>query len=155
MWSQFEERSRAPGKRTVVRRILAAGLVSLGVSGCGFEPPNAVPFNPPAEYLAWFAATEKCSELQGDFAKIQWFEVPGRSFACPTGECVARWEPGPRIYLADFWIGHEMVARHEMLHSLIGESGHPNPPFGLGCPLTWDTWPTRHTGSSSPPIQID
>jgi hypothetical protein len=33
-----------------------------------------------------------------------------------------------------------MVVRHEMLHDLIGRSGHPNPPFGEGCPLTWATW---------------
>jgi hypothetical protein len=34
----------------------------------------------------------------------------------------------------------EMVVRHEMLHELIGKPGHPNPPFGQGCPLTWATW---------------
>jgi hypothetical protein len=33
-----------------------------------------------------------------------------------------------------------MVVRHEMLHELIGKPGHPNPPFGQGCPLTWATW---------------
>jgi hypothetical protein len=33
-----------------------------------------------------------------------------------------------------------MVVRHEMLHDMIGMPGHPAPPFGLGCPLTWDTW---------------
>jgi hypothetical protein len=34
----------------------------------------------------------------------------------------------------------EMVVRHEMLHDLIGRPGHPAPPFGVGCPLTWATW---------------
>jgi hypothetical protein len=28
-----------------------------------------------------------------------------------------------------------------MLHDLMRRSGHPSPPFGNGCPLTWDTWP--------------
>jgi hypothetical protein len=31
-----------------------------------------------------------------------------------------------------------------ILHDLLGHSGHPNPPFGEGCPLTWATW-TRDT----------
>ena len=139
-----------------MRQVLPAALIALGGTGCGFEPPNAVPFEPPPEYRVWFAATEACSDRRGDFAKIRWFQVPGRSFPCPTGECVARWEPGPRVYVADFWIGHEMVARHEMLHDLIGRSGHPNPPFGVGCPLTWDTWPSgRLAGPAAPPVQID
>lgn len=146
----------ALGKWTSVRRNLAATLLALGITGCGFEPPNAVPFEPPPEYRAWYAATEACSELRGDFTKIRWFQVPGRSFPCPTGECVARWEPGPRIYVADYWIGHEMVARHEMLHSLIGAPGHPDPPFGVGCPLTWNTWGSRNHGPVAElPVTID
>ena len=139
-----------------MRYVLVASLLALGGIGCGFEPPNAVSFQPPGEYRTWFAATEACSNRHADFAAIRWYEVPGRSFSCPTGECVARWEPGPRIYVADFWIGHEMVARHEMLHSLIGESGHPNPPFGVGCGLTWDTWPSRDDrGTNAAPVHID
>lgn len=35
---------------------------------------------------------------------------------------------------------NEMVVRHEMLHDLIGRPGHPDPPFGSPCPLTWATW---------------
>jgi hypothetical protein len=40
-----------------------------------------------------------------------------------------------------------MVVRHEMLHDLMRRSGHPSPPFGTGCPLTWDSW---HASQSSP-----
>ena len=105
----------------------------------------------PTFFSCVIKAAKACPARCGDFAKIRWFQVPGRSFPGPTGECVARWEPGPRVYVADFWIGHEMVARHEMLHDLIGRSGHPNPPFGAGCPLTWDTWPSgRLAGPAAP-----
>ncbi len=37
-----------------------------------------------------------------------------------------------------------MVVRHEMLHELLQRGGHPTPPFGSGCPLTWATWPGDH-----------
>jgi hypothetical protein len=33
-----------------------------------------------------------------------------------------------------------MVIRHEMLHSLIGQSGHPAEYFVERCGLTWETW---------------
>jgi hypothetical protein len=40
-----------------------------------------------------------------------------------------------------------MVIRHEMLHDLIGEPGHPDPPFGPeGCGLTWTSWSGRLLG---------
>jgi hypothetical protein len=43
-----------------------------------------------------------------------------------------------------------MVVRHEMLHDLMRRSGHPNPPFGSGCPLTWETWLTRPLMAPAP-----
>jgi hypothetical protein len=52
----------------------------------------------------------------------------------------------------------EMVVRHEMLHDLLSRPGHPDPPFGKGCPLTWNTWHGGAAGLSAarvPPKQID
>jgi hypothetical protein len=43
-----------------------------------------------------------------------------------------------------------MVVRHEMLHELMRRSGHPNPPFGHGCPLTWETWLTGPQSGTAP-----
>jgi hypothetical protein len=37
-----------------------------------------------------------------------------------------------------------------MLHDLMQRSGHPSPPFGNGCPLTWETWYTSQPSSRSP-----
>jgi hypothetical protein len=71
---------------------------------------------------------------------VHWFVVPGEDFECPAGRCTGHWEPPHTVYLAQGWAAHEMVVRHEMLHDLIGQAGHPNPPFGAGCPLTWSTW---------------
>jgi len=115
------------------------------VTGCAFEPDGAQPVDPPVAYREWWSRTEACSGLAGDVTRIDWSVVPGEDFECPTGRCVGRWERGHHIYLAEAWAANELVVRHEMLHDLMGHPGHPNPPFGSGCPLTWETWPgPRH-----------
>lgn len=123
-------------------RLQASSVLVLGVVGCGgFDPDAATSdFQPPAIYRQWWAATEDCAGLRGDLGRIRWTVVDAPSFACPSGRCVGRWEPPDRIYVASDFVDHEMVVRHEMLHALIGEPGHPDPPFRRGCALTWDSW---------------
>jgi hypothetical protein len=110
-------------------------------TGCAFEPNGAEPIDAPPAFREWWDKTEACSERRGDFDRIEWYVVPGNAFNCPTGQCVGRWESNHKIYLSSSWQHDEMVVRHEMLHELIGRAGHPDPPFGAECPLTWQTWP--------------
>jgi hypothetical protein len=72
--------------------------------------------------------------------RLPWETVPGTSFTCSGNQSVGHWQADHRIWIAESYLEDEMVVRHEMLHELIGHSGHPNPPFGKGCPLTWATW---------------
>lgn len=128
-----------------------------GLEGCSsFAPSDARPLDAPAGFAAWWQKTEDCSGRTGDLHRIRWFVVPGDGFACPGGECVGRWQDGHDIYISEAWLDNEMVVRHEMLHDLLGKPGHPNPPFGQGCPLTWATW---NGGSAlrqdGPAIRID
>jgi len=116
-----------------------AAVAVLSVSGCGFDPLGAEAWSAPPSYRVWWERTEACSERTGSFEAVQWLIVPGDGFDCPSGKCAGRWEPG-RIYIASAFVDDEMVVRHEMLHALLDRGGHPNPPFGVGCPLTWDTW---------------
>ncbi len=125
------------GKR--LGTISIAGLC-LGL-GCGFEPLGASTWAPPATYETWWQRTQECSGRTGDFSAVKWFVVRGKTFECPSGTCVARWEPGQRIYIASDYVNHELVVRHEMLHALLDRPGHPNPPFAAGCQLTWESWP--------------
>jgi hypothetical protein len=46
---------------------------------------------------------------------------------------------------------NEMVVRHEMLHDLLDRAGHPDPPFGNPCPLTWATWQGDLVATTSSP----
>ena len=122
-------------------RLVGTLVLGLSLLGCDrFAPESAVAFIPPATYRVWWDKTERCSGTQASFERIRWYVVAGDGFACPGGRCAGRWEDDHTIYVAEAWRDHEMVVRHEMLHELIGHAGHPTPPFGVPCPLTWATW---------------
>jgi hypothetical protein len=131
-----------------IRLPLVAFAVLLGA--CGFDPAGSQPWEPPAVYREWWDKTQACSGLSGNFDRVEWMIVPGESFPCSSGKCVGHWDPGHTIFLASEWSMHEMVVRHEMLHDLMRRSGHPDPPFGNGCPLTWETWPSRQASAAPP-----
>ncbi len=136
--------------RRVHRRVRVPALAfATLLAACGFDPAGSQSWEPPAVYREWWAATEACSGLTGSFDRVEWLIVPGESFECSSGQCVGHWGPDHKIFLASDWTSHEMVVRHEILHELMRRSGHPNPPFGHGCPLTWDTWLTT-PGAAQP-----
>lgn len=126
--------------RWVPRRLFRAVGLLVALTGCGFDPEGDVPLDPPPVYREWWAKTEACSGRKGDFDRISWSVIEGYSFPCSSGECAGHWRTNHHIFLAGDWVMDEMVVRHEMLHDLLGRPGHPDPPFGVGCPLTWNTW---------------
>jgi hypothetical protein len=107
-------------------------------------PAGAQLVGAPAHYLEWFHRTEACAGLSGSFEAIEWYVVPGvTAFSTEDGEKVGLWSrqgTTHRIVIAGDYRDHEMVVRHEMLHSIIGRSGHPAEYFGARCGLTWETW---------------
>jgi hypothetical protein len=127
---------------------LALGVLVVALIGCGFDPEGDTRMDAPAVYREWWAKTEACAGRRADFDRIEWLVVEGRSFPCASGQCVGHWESSHRIWIASEWQMNEMVVRHEILHDLIGRSGHPDPPFGNGCPLTWETWTGDKAGLS-------
>jgi hypothetical protein len=144
----------------LVRMFGAAALLAT-LGGRGLDTLGDVPLNPPAVYREWWDKTQACSGLTGDFDRLTWSVIEGSSFSCSSGQCAGHWSKDHHIFLAGDWVMDEMVVRHEMLHELIGRPGHPAPPFGQGCPLTWETWNSGaaklqvgHT-ASVPPKAID
>lgn len=104
-----------------------------------FAPPTgAYRIESPGEYRAAWLGVEECSGLRGDFDRVRWYAVPGPSFPCPQGNCSGRWLRPHDIYITESHVhnGYSgyFVARHEMLHDLIGAPGHP-PVF-----CTCDLW---------------
>lgn len=127
------------GRRFPVRLFWAVGAL-VALTGCGFDPEGDAPLDPPPVYRVWWTKTEACSGRTGNFDRVRWSVVDGHSFPCSSGECAGHWRTDHHIFLAGDWAMDEMVVRHEMLHDLIGRPGHPDPPFGDGCPLTWESW---------------
>lgn len=127
----------------------------LVLAACSFEPEGAQRYEPPAIYREWFAATEACSAQRGEYFRINWFVVPGPSFTCPSGECVAHWRGNHSVFIAQPFVESEMVIRHEMLHDIIGRPGHPDPPFVRGCGLTWTSWEGSETTSGERQVMLD
>lgn len=139
------------GRRPRAPRALQVAALTLIGACSSFTPTNDHSFTPPAEYRVWFAKTQACSGLEGDFDRIQWYVVDGTEFDCPGGKCVGRWNSDHSIFISQAWTANEMVVRHEMLHDLLGVPGHPDPPFGNPCPLTWATWKGADTTSTATP----
>ncbi|MFN0181696.1 MAG: hypothetical protein ACKVZ0_23050 [Gemmatimonadales bacterium] len=136
------------GVATSAIRVGFAGLAGL-LWACGPAksteplPPNAVAFEAPALFAEWWARTESCSGQRGNLSEIGWFVVPGAEFATSRGVKVASWShggAGVEIVVASDFVNDEMVVRHEMLHALLDETGHPRGYFVAKCHLTWQSW---------------
>lgn len=125
------------------------------LASCAFSPDGEQPMSPPSLYREWWSSTEACSGKTGKFDRIQWFVVPGHGFECPGGKCAGRWQDSHTIYISDDYKNNELVVRHEMLHELLGYPGHPDPPFGAGCPLTWNSWNADRAALGDAPERPD
>ena len=79
--------------------------------------------------------TEACSGRSGDFRGVQWYVVPGtRSIDVQGQQYDGFWFGRPnRIVLAEASRLDGPPVRHEMLHALLGENGHPRDPFLTAC----------------------
>lgn len=137
--------------QTVQRGKPAWLLSTILMLGCGTLepsepalPPLAVRVEAPAVYQQWFAATASCSGLSGTSQTIEWYVIPGaRSFQMDGADRVGMWQRvdgKSQIVIAGAYAEHEMVVRHEILHHLLGEKGHPEKLFADQCRLTWERW---------------
>lgn len=140
--------------RRVLRRAVEI-VLAIPIAGCAATgkslPFGAVPLPVPPVFREWYQRTQECSGLQGSFWALRWFVIPGvSSFRTGEGPAVGLWKKGRgsgTIVLAGNFADRELVVRHEMLHSLIGRSGHPAELFIERCHLTWDTWIAESTSN--------
>lgn len=125
------------------------GLLGLLAACETLGPPDPLPSDArhlvvPAEFEAWWSATESCSELSGRLSRIEWYVVPdANTLSTPEGPKAGVWShssEGMRIVLAGKYVDNELVVRHEMLHALLDREGHPAEYFQTRCHLTWETW---------------
>ena len=91
----------------------------------------------PIQYATWWSMTEACSGLQGNLDAVSWYAVPEDTlggFALDGSEYDGYWvRAGDRIYLASNAVNRGSVVRHEMLHALLQNGGHPVEYFVTRC----------------------
>ncbi len=122
-----------------VRQMRAGVLLVAWIWICGCDvtglPHGAQRFTPPAQYRAWWALTEACSGLHGDFNSVTWYTVPNTNTFTLEGTLVnGAWYGDPnRIVLGDSVKFAGSLVRHEMLHALLQVIGHPRQQFLGNC----------------------
>lgn len=97
-------------------------------------PASAIPLDPlPAEYVHWWALTQQCAGMSGNFDRVRWLVTP-ESRIPGSDAAVGRYYSGSNsIVLASGFERHGGVVRHEMLHALLRRDGHPRWAFMENC----------------------
>jgi hypothetical protein len=128
----------------------AFALASAVIVGCGVGPdPDGLPSNTvleaiptPFEYEPWWEEISDCSGIAGDLDRVSFLVVVqplllnGGAFPCGDGLiCNGLWESPHTITLAPAHVATEKLVKHEMLHDLVGQSGHP--PLFEQCDVDW------------------
>lgn len=111
-------------------------MLTFALAGCDFItdpafPGHAVPFSPPALYGIWWDMTESCAGLSVPFEDIQWFVIPeSSSFVFGRDVAGGVWFPSRKaIVLVSEGVLEGPLVRHEMLHALLQNGGHPRAEF--------------------------
>lgn len=130
-------------------------------------PSTASSYTPPPVYEKWWTLVESCSGVSRPLAEVTWFTIPGSAFQLGNNIVTGYWTAASnRIVLADSARLEGLVVRHEMLHALIRQSGHPRSAFlekcaGLvsctpECVADAGPFGTTHLGYPSvPPESVD
>ena len=100
-----------------------------------------------ADLPGLFRLIEREGIDRADFDRVRFWKVKGDVFPCPGGPCAGRWQSPHHVYIADRWVDHAALVKHEMLHDLLRTGDHPVAIFGVaGCNVLWDV-PRPHTAS--------
>jgi hypothetical protein len=119
----------------------------VGLAACGGDrlvdpplPPDAELFAPPGVYSTWWNMTQACSGLTGSLGAVTWYKTSQVLHDVGTGDVIiGYWTAGSnRIVMLTSAMLDGGAVRHEMLHSLIGQGGHPRSQFLGKCAGTVD-----------------
>lgn len=124
---------------TDIRHKILLALCMLTLIGCvdilgpGI-PSEAVRVDPGPEYAAWWGLMEECTGVSGDMDAVRWYLVPGATTISGEGGPAGRFYRGRHaIVIAERWYREGPLVRHEMLHALLSEVGHPREFFAERC----------------------
>lgn len=126
---------------TRAQLFVAGALLSVsGITACDrlVDPPlpvDARQISPPAVYSTWWDMTRACSGLPGPLSAISWY-VSDEALRDPkTGETLlAYWSAASnRVVINSLYVREGSIVRHEMLHALLRNGGHPRRQFLGNC----------------------
>ena len=111
-------------------------IATLGCEPHLVDPPlpaAATRFDAPAVYSAWWNLTQACSGITAPLGAITWYVVPGEVVPPPEADLqnvAGYWSKASnRIVLASAVKLNGEIVRHEMLHALSRQPGHPRDLF--------------------------
>ncbi len=87
----------------------------------------------PPQYALWWRLTERCAFRSVDLRQISWYVVPAADDLGQAGIQGEYFPVSRRIVLAGRHVEAAMLVRHEMLHAILGTSGHPAEIFQRDC----------------------
>ncbi|MDB4915450.1 MAG: hypothetical protein JWM95_3094 [Gemmatimonadetes bacterium] len=116
---------------------LTAGLTACASTAVAPLPEESRQFTPPPQYALWWKMAEACSGRQRDFNSVKWYRHADFVPTAPsTGDGAVQGEYFyglNSVVITDNSINNPMVVRHEMLHALIDQKGHPAAEFRDSC----------------------
>jgi hypothetical protein len=132
---------RGQGKGVRLGGLLLPCLVFSSLVGCFGSaldprlPDGTIRFTPPPVYQVWWSLTEECSGRSGSVSSVEWFVVPGVSEFEHEGRTVSGYwsRVSNRVVLAEKAMMDGSLVRHEMLHALEHDIGHPRQAFLQRC----------------------
>lgn len=127
-------------RRSVAWMLLIAPIVAvvLGLAACGGDgvvgpplPSDAQLFSPPGVYSTWWNMTQACSGLTGSLAAVTWYTTDEVIHEPNSGDVVlGYWSSASnQIVLTTASVTDGATVRHEMLHALLRQGGHPRNQF--------------------------
>lgn len=110
-------------------------------------PVGAIRFQPDTAYLTWWRDIEKCSGRRASMRGVEWYFYPGTDVVPGSdGRPALRRRPDDAIFFADSaaymsvpWRADTITVQHEMMHVIVGESGHRRI-WGERCPRLAAGW---------------
>jgi len=140
---------RLRAARTTPLLLLPIALTSFAACMIGTEPlpDGSRRIAAPLVYQVWWDMTELCSGRTGQLGTVDWYVVPGVAQFEHKGRPVSGYwsSAGNRVVLAERAMTDGGLVRHEMLHALLGHSGHSRDAFDCRRVEGWSCYRSRGT----------
>ncbi len=119
------------------------GTLVFALAGCSVithlvvpstQPPvsGASRFEPPEKYTTFWKTLEGCARIKGNYKAIAWFKadsvtVDGTDY---NAYWFGKWN---RVVIRSDRLDNDATIKHEMMHALIQNGGHPATYFSGRC----------------------